>query len=358
MTAINQIQGGAAFFGAAVKMATQSVQTAPANTLQQIGGLLKSIGNFFQAAGQLAQNVGGFAQQAGFGAGSIPKPGLETMQPTIPVGFGAGFFGGAVGVGAAGGAAGAVAGGFFFGGAVAVGGSAGIQQPVQEKPSGLEQLGPNTFKTPGGYTIHAEGKQEAWKITAPDGKETRIWGDPHVDVNGKRAFDFKDQSTFVLPDGTKITAHTKARGNDPNAPTFTDRIDIMNGNQRATIDGIMDNKPQSTGVKNDRWEVDAQVKDGSYFVLGNNHDKWFLNGKNEITGGNMRTGEIYTKGTPDTSTGGGISDLAQNAMQEPPKFGNQDFFQQLIGQLFKNIVQNLLQQLFSSFGGGGAMAMA
>jgi len=342
---VNQIQGGAAFFGAAVQMATQSVQVAQPNTLQQIGGLLKSIGNFFQAAGDLAGKVGGFAQQSGFGAGFVPRPGAETMQPSMPVGFGGGFFGAGAGIGAAGGAAG----GFFFGGVV---GAGGVQQPsVPETKGGIEQIGPNKFKTPGGFTVEAEGKDAAWKITSPEGKETRVWGDPHVSVNGKQAFDFKDQSSFVLPDGTKITCHTKPVGNGPDAPTLSTKIDIMNGDQRASIDGIHTGKPESTGVKNDRWEVDAATKDGNYFAMGNNGDKWFLNGKNEITGGNARIGEIHTKGTTEAGAGGGVSDLAQNAMQEAPKFGNQEFFQNIMMNLMNMMMQQMMQQMFSGFTG-------
>src|SRR3712207_7111164 len=40
-----------------------------------------------------------------------------------------------------------------------------------------------------------------WKITGPDGKTTRVWGDPHVDEGdreGNNDWEFKRNSTFVL----------------------------------------------------------------------------------------------------------------------------------------------------------------
>src|SRR4051812_11209965 len=43
--------------------------------------------------------------------------------------------------------------------------------------------------TPGGYTIESCGNSE-WKITGPDGKCTRVWGDPHVAESDGGKWDF------------------------------------------------------------------------------------------------------------------------------------------------------------------------
>ncbi len=41
------------------------------------------------------------------------------------------------------------------------------------------------------------------------GESTRIWADPHVDVNGDHKFDFYGTTTFELANGTKITINTE-----------------------------------------------------------------------------------------------------------------------------------------------------
>jgi len=37
------------------------------------------------------------------------------------------------------------------------------------------------------------------------GEEYKAWGDPHVNIDGKHAFDFWGTTTFSLDDGTKVT---------------------------------------------------------------------------------------------------------------------------------------------------------
>ena len=53
-------------------------------------------------------------------------------------------------------------------------------------------------RTRDGYMIRAEGKEHAWTITGPDGKTTRIWGDPHVYESDGNKWDFKTRSTFAF----------------------------------------------------------------------------------------------------------------------------------------------------------------
>jgi hypothetical protein len=148
--------------------------------------------------------------------------------------------------------------------------------------TGLLQLEASlpTFLTPGGYVVSAEGVDEAWRIATPNNRWTRIWGHPHVNESDGGTWDFKKGMSFVLPDGTKITANTTPP--KENGYTVTESIDIMNGGQRATIEGIDANQPQTTGIKNDRWAADARTPDGLHAVLGGDGDDWFLGGKNEI----------------------------------------------------------------------------
>src|SRR5262249_36342838 len=75
--------------------------------------------------------------------------------------------------------------------------------PPCPAPNPLQVGADEKIHTPGGYTIEADGNT-AWKITGPDGKCTTVSGDPHVSESDGGKWDFKRDSSFVLPDGTKI----------------------------------------------------------------------------------------------------------------------------------------------------------
>lgn len=368
---INQIGGGAAFFGMGFfQGATAQIQQAPMQQIQQLQAMLQSsFQNFFQAANQFSSNMGaGFAQSPAASPGFVQPPSTNMMNPVNPGSIG-GQFGGQFG-------GGFVAGGFIAGGQIGgqfggqfggqIGGGFGQTGGEIGAPnSGLIQTSKNPpeYTTPGGYKVAAEGKDMAWTVTTPEGKKTRIWGDPHVHESDGGKWDFKKDMSFVLPDGTKITAKTVPWGNDA---TVTGSIDIMNGNQRASIGGIDKNKDLTdSGVQNDRWAVDARTPDGDYAVLGGSGADWFLNGKNEITGGNMKTGELYTKQGAGNNN---ITAQAAQAMSEPgqlglggfpqmpgqvglpgqggmqqPQFGGQQFLLQMLQQMMQSIFSQMQQ---------------
>lgn len=73
------------------------------------------------------------------------------------------------------------------------------------------------------------------------GERTRIWGDPHVEIDGKHAFDFWGTTTFLLENGTKITINTEQWKGNPNAYVASQLV-ITRGNQAMTIDGISQNR--------------------------------------------------------------------------------------------------------------------
>jgi hypothetical protein len=119
---------------------------------------------------------------------------------------------------------------------IAPGGCCNFPTPADSThPSGSLQTDGNVITTPGGFKIEATGKFE-WKITGPDGKETRVWGDPHVAEGDGGKWDFKKNSTFVLGDGTRINVTTAPYGN--NGMTVTQDLEIISGNDRVTVSGI------------------------------------------------------------------------------------------------------------------------
>jgi len=66
------------------------------------------------------------------------------------------------------------------------------------------------------------------------GETYRVWGDPHVDVDGKRSFDFKKDAVFKLDDGTEIHIKTVAYGRNQNV-TLSSDITILDGQSNSAV---------------------------------------------------------------------------------------------------------------------------
>jgi len=144
--------------------------------------------------------------------------------------------------------------------------------------------------TPGGYKIE-QLKQFDWKITGPDGKETKIWGDPHVAEGDGGTWDFKRDSTFVLGDGTKINVTTKPWGNDM---TVTGELEIISGNDRVKVTDIDKGKGKVGDITKDGFAHANSFGGKDVFVMGKESDDWSFQGK-EIIGSN-NGGESFNLG--------------------------------------------------------------
>lgn len=95
-------------------------------------------------------------------------------------------------------------------------------------------------------------ENDNYRITAGDdnnvnifnkktGETYNIWGDPHVDIDGKHAFDFWGTTTFKLEDGTKVTIDTTP-WNANNGATLASKVSISNGDYGVEISGVDTNK--------------------------------------------------------------------------------------------------------------------
>jgi hypothetical protein len=133
--------------------------------------------------------------------------------------------------------------------------------------------------TPGGYKIELIGQHE-WKITGPDGKETRIWGDPHVAEGDGGKWDFKRSSTFVLGDGTRMNVTTVPGGHE--GMTVTGSLEIINGNDRVLVTDIDKGKGKIGTITQDGYQHVNSFQ-GDVFVMGREADDWSYTGR-EITG--------------------------------------------------------------------------
>ncbi len=95
------------------------------------------------------------------------------------------------------------------------------------------------------------------------GERTRIWGDPHVEIDGKHAFDFWGTTTFTLENGTKITINTEQWGGNPNAYVAS-QVVITKGDNAIIVDGVSQNRlgDMSISMGQNGYDVDAAHRDG------------------------------------------------------------------------------------------------
>jgi hypothetical protein len=132
----------------------------------------------------------------------------------------------------------------------------------------LDEQGRHAIRTADGYNLRFEGTAEAWIIQHPDGKETKIWGDPHVYESDGSKWDFKDKSTFLFGKN-KVTVETTPK-DDPNGVTFTKTVHVYHGNHRITVTGINTNKPTiDSGILANGFEHDREMADGDRYELKN-----------------------------------------------------------------------------------------
>lgn len=190
-------------------------------------------------------------------------------------------------------------------------------------PQGNLRTEDGKITTPGGYTIEAT-KQHEWIITGPDGKTTRIWGDPHVAEGDGGKWDFKRDSTFVLGDGTKINVKTAPWGDGK--MTVTSELEIISGNDRVNVTGIDKGKGVVGSVTQDGYAHANCFGNNDVFVMGPESDDWALQGR-EITG-SKNGGESFELGN---QLAPGNTRPQVNNWAQP-----QQYLNELMGYLFGN----------------------
>jgi Domain of Unknown Function (DUF1521) len=125
-----------------------------------------------------------------------------------------------------------------------------------------------------GYKLQInERNSEMTILNTATGQSTRIWGDPHVDVNGVRKFDFWGTTTFTLANGTKLTINTEQWNGNPNAYVAS-QVVITKGDNAIVVDGISQNRigDLSISMSNNGYAVDAAHRDG--FTIHEGGGSW------------------------------------------------------------------------------------
>lgn len=227
----------------------------------------------------------------------------------------------------------------------------GCWEIPEPKTSWTAQMtGENTAKVDlgDGYKLEINEKNSEMTIfNEKTGERTRIWGDPHVEIDGKQAYDFWGTTTFTLENGTKLTINTEQFQGNPNMYVAS-QVLITKGDNAIVVDGISQNKlgDLSVTLSNDGKAIDTANRDG--FTLHENK-----------TGSGWRTedGTIATQKDLDATRIGG--EYGPGSTKPSQAEGGDDFgdfdFSDLAGQIsnfliFGSIVGSLIQ----AFGGGNS----
>ena len=140
--------------------------------------------------------------------------------------------------------------------------------PTPSQKAGLQALtdekGVITVRTPDGFKLKAEAREQAWQIIGPEGRATRIWGDPHVTESDGGKWDFKAQSSFVFG-ANKVTVETTPA---KNGQTVSKRLTLYHGTERVTIGGIDTDRPFIVGLAQDGKQHDDSLSDGATYLRG------------------------------------------------------------------------------------------
>lgn len=145
-----------------------------------------------------------------------------------------------------------------------------VPEPQAQWTASLEGNGKGSIDLGDGYSLELdESNSQMTIVNAETGERTRIWGDPHVEVDGKHAFDFWGDTTFTLENGTKITIGTVPASGNPNE-YLSEKVTITKGDQAIVVNGLSANKigDLSLSMSQNGRAIDAATRDG--FVLNEN----------------------------------------------------------------------------------------
>jgi Domain of Unknown Function (DUF1521) len=157
-----------------------------------------------------------------------------------------------------------------------------------------------------GYKLQIDERNSQMTIlNTATGQSTRIWGDPHVEVNGQQKFDFWGTTTFTLANGTKLTINTEQWNGNPNAYVAS-QVVITKGDNAIIVDGISQNRigDLSISMSGNGRAVDAAHRDG--FTIHEGGGSWQTGCGRTVTQAEANVtaiGAIYGPGSDMPSLG-------------------------------------------------------
>lgn len=102
----------------------------------------------------------------------------------------------------------------------------------------VNQSGDQAHIDLGNYTLDLNKADSSFVLTnKATGETTRIWGDPHFEINGQQIGMFKGPMTLNLDDGTKITIYPKSSTDGKNV-SYTNQLVITRGDRALGVTGL------------------------------------------------------------------------------------------------------------------------
>lgn len=121
----------------------------------------------------------------------------------------------------------------------------------------------------GSYTLNFDKSNSSMVLTdARTGNQTKIWGDPHIDLNdgtaNKSSGMFNGPLTFNLPNHTRVSVGTQPAGNNSNV-SYADNVTITQGNRAYVVNGLseQDSTPLTVQRSRDGFALSQQVPQDS-----------------------------------------------------------------------------------------------
>ncbi len=146
----------------------------------------------------------------------------------------------------------------------------------------FNQTGTTATINLGNYSIQLQEKLASWTLVNNEtGQCTRIWGDPHVDIgnDGQIDFDFKENMSFQLTDGTKITVDTVEW--EKSGQTLSSKLTITDwaGQNAMVVTGLGWYSDGVANLKVEEFEgqgqaLDLGTSDGSMTLYENAAGGW------------------------------------------------------------------------------------
>ena len=142
----------------------------------------------------------------------------------------------------------------------------------------VEQNGSNATIDLGDYTLTINEKRSEFILTNKEtGNSSRVWGDPHFDMDndGKTDVDFWGTMTMNLENGTKITIQTTPWKGNENM-TVSSRLVITQGDKAIEVTGMDQNSVGDMEISqtNDGRFMDTVTGDG--LDIYENDGKWMV----------------------------------------------------------------------------------
>ncbi|MGA7782968.1 MAG: DUF1521 domain-containing protein [Paraburkholderia sp.] len=135
----------------------------------------------------------------------------------------------------------------------------------------------------GDYTLNLNKADSSMLLTnTQTGNQTKIWGDPHIDLNAGTSDQssgmFNGPLSFELPGHTQISVGTQP-GNGNSNVSYADSVTITQGNRAYTVNGLseQDSAPLTVQRGGNGFALAQQIPQGAMTLIANPSGTGWIN---------------------------------------------------------------------------------